>query len=271
MSDETKASAGRAIEIEARIAAPAEAVWRALTESAQLRSWFAPDARVEPGEGGSIWMSWGAGVEGTAMIEVWEPNAHLRLVEQWAGARTTIDWFITAESGEQTVLRLVHSGFGDDAEWDDFYEGTLSGWSYFVRHLQIYLERLRGMTRTMLKQRRAMKVPRELAWRHMLACAGVAAASIADAGAVVDLVFGTERTKAVVEVARAPGVLGLRLPEHGDAMLMVELEPGGESWHCGIWLSTYGLPDAQQERLRKALDRFADEVCEDEGSAEPAQ
>lgn len=43
-------SAGGTVEIEA----PIERVWRALTEAAELERWFPLEARVEPGEGGSI-------------------------------------------------------------------------------------------------------------------------------------------------------------------------------------------------------------------------
>ena len=45
-----------------------DAVWRALTEADELRRWFPVDARVSPGVGGSIWLSWGDGAEGEAPI-----------------------------------------------------------------------------------------------------------------------------------------------------------------------------------------------------------
>ena len=56
------------------IAAPRDLVWKAITEGAEIMKWFAPEARVEPGVGGSILLSWGPGMEGKAPITIWEPG-----------------------------------------------------------------------------------------------------------------------------------------------------------------------------------------------------
>jgi uncharacterized protein YndB with AHSA1/START domain len=55
------------------IAAPAELVWKAISEADEIMRWFAPQAKVEAGPdgnlaGGTMWLSWGPGVEGTARI-----------------------------------------------------------------------------------------------------------------------------------------------------------------------------------------------------------
>lgn len=42
----------------ARRRGAAGGVWRALTEAEELTRWFPLQARVTPGEGGEIWMSW---------------------------------------------------------------------------------------------------------------------------------------------------------------------------------------------------------------------
>jgi Activator of Hsp90 ATPase homolog 1-like protein len=47
------------------IKAPADVVWRAITEAEEIQRWFAPEVRVEPGVGGSMWVSFGPGMEGT--------------------------------------------------------------------------------------------------------------------------------------------------------------------------------------------------------------
>ena len=48
----------RSITKEVRIDAPVEAVWKALTDAAELTRWWPLDAKVKPGPGGFIWMSW---------------------------------------------------------------------------------------------------------------------------------------------------------------------------------------------------------------------
>ena len=65
---------------EIEIDAPVEDVWRALTDSEELTRWYVEAARVEPGEGGSYWVSWGGGIEGRGRIDAWEPGSRLRLV-----------------------------------------------------------------------------------------------------------------------------------------------------------------------------------------------
>lgn len=142
----------RSHETEITIAAPIEEVWRALTEARELERWFAPDMQVEPGIGGSMTASWGPGMAGTQTIEVWEPNRHLRLIDDRteaptrdgaSPARLVVDYFLETRDGK-TVLRLVHSGFGPGADWDGEYEGTRVGWAGFFRTLRHGLERHPG-------------------------------------------------------------------------------------------------------------------------------
>jgi hypothetical protein len=47
----------------------------------------------------------------------------------------------------QTRLRLVHSGFGSGAAWDDELEGVTNGWNYGLRVLSHYLAHHRGADR----------------------------------------------------------------------------------------------------------------------------
>ena len=150
----------RSHETRIEIDAPIEEVWRAITEERELERWFAPIMKVTPGAGGSMSASWGPGMEGQPKpIEVWEPNRHLRVVEEreWthgcdgseqrgsSKAKIGYDYFLETTAGGKTLLRLVHSGFGDDASWDGEYEGTKSGWPTFFRTLKHGLERHPGV------------------------------------------------------------------------------------------------------------------------------
>ncbi|HSR43367.1 MAG TPA: SRPBCC domain-containing protein [Longimicrobiales bacterium] len=74
---EETSTAPRILEIVREIDAPAEAVWRALSDAEELRRWFPLDARVEPRPQGSIWPSWGPGCETEAPLHAWEPGRRL--------------------------------------------------------------------------------------------------------------------------------------------------------------------------------------------------
>jgi uncharacterized protein YndB with AHSA1/START domain len=136
------------------IDAPVEEVWKALAEPAALERWFGPKMTVEPGVGGYVLADWGPGLAWKTVIEVWEPNRHLRLVETrdrvmspvdepLEPCRLVEDFYLEAQGG-RTILRLVHSGFGASSSWDNEYEGTRQGWkSCFIR-LKHGLERHRN-------------------------------------------------------------------------------------------------------------------------------
>jgi uncharacterized protein YndB with AHSA1/START domain len=148
----------RSHETTIEIAAPPETVWKGITEASEIVRWFAPEARVEPGEGGQYFVSWGPGMGGTSRITIWEPERHLQVVEdrKFAGGRKegcveptdaigapaqiAVDYYLEAKGGS-TVLRLVHSGFGMTADWDNEFESTHYGWMMFLRNLRHALTR----------------------------------------------------------------------------------------------------------------------------------
>ena len=114
-------------ELKIEVAATPAELWKALTTAHGIESWFAPIAKVEPGVGGGITVGWGPGMEFTQAIEVWEPEHHLH-----AGR---VDYYIEG-NGDTTILRLVESGFGDDAKFDGEFESTGKAWPVFMTMLK---------------------------------------------------------------------------------------------------------------------------------------
>lgn len=173
MSDETKT---RSVQAEVEIAAPVEAVWRALSEAEELTRWFPPEARVVPGEGGSIRIAWDGNWATESRIEIWDPPRRLRTVTDQApfdasgqaiqGAAplpVAIDYQIEARAGGAR-LRLVHSGFGSGADWDGEIEGVRRGWGFELPCLRHYLERHRGRDRRAIWIQLTTALPEGEAW-----------------------------------------------------------------------------------------------------------
>ena len=142
----------RAHETRVEIDAPIEEVWKALTDAPSIARWFAPKMTVEPGPGGYVIADWGPGVEWRTAIEIWEPNKRLRLTETRERVLSASpveeklepcfliqDYFLETAKGK-TILRLVHSGFGNSSEWDKEYEGTKGGWADCFLRLKHGLE-----------------------------------------------------------------------------------------------------------------------------------
>jgi len=114
-------------ELKIEVAATPAELWKALTTAQGIENWFAPIAKVQPGAGGGITLGWSPEMEFTQEIEVWEPEKHLR-----AGRS---DYYIEA-NGATTILRLVQSGFGDDAKFDAEFESTGTAWPVFMTMLK---------------------------------------------------------------------------------------------------------------------------------------
>jgi hypothetical protein len=196
---------------------------------------------------------------------VWEPGRRLQWSDEPMGkpaAVLAVDFHIEHARGK-TIVRLVHSGFGDGPDWDQQYDGTKGGWSYFMKNLAHYLQRHYGTARTMVCDRRPAGMSRAEAWLHLLGREGLALEPPVDQlreGDAFRARLGDQSLEGSVLMSERPHRFAATLPSLNDSLLFVEMEPGGESWRCGVWLSTYGVEPARTERLQSALTERADAV-----------
>jgi len=87
MSTDGKDKDTRSMEVLAEIRAPADVVWRALTDGRELSNGFAPAARVDkPGVGGTVTLSWGEGITWQTKIHIAQPGKHLRWLDDPPGS-----------------------------------------------------------------------------------------------------------------------------------------------------------------------------------------
>jgi uncharacterized protein YndB with AHSA1/START domain len=249
----------RAIEMEVTVDAPVEAVWKALSEGDEMQRWFPPEARIEPGVGGRILVSWGPGMEGEGMIERWEPNRRIAWVQGGMPVRVVVDFELEGRGGT-TVVRLVHSGFGADSDWDEMYDSTRAGWTYFLFNLAFYLARHRGTVRRLIFSRRKTSRPVAEVWRALLGKEGLNVSSVT-AGEKCTLAVGDSgRMQGRVEIVRAPHNFAGVIESLNDGLIFVEMEPGSPSWHCGVWISLYGVPEERARALQSGLDVLMKEI-----------
>jgi hypothetical protein len=206
-------------------------------------------------------LSWDAAATWPTTIEIWNPEHHLR----WADApspttdgipapRMITDWFISNEAGA-TVLRLVHSGFGEGASWDDQVDATSEGWKYFLWNLEVCLTRHRGVHRRMVSTRRRVEGSRVALWDSLFASGVVTVESSAVDPKPCTLVLGSHVLDGIVETLKAQSSLAARFTSLADALLFIELEGSAPSgFHVGFWLSTYGVDEATVADLQQSLD-----------------
>jgi hypothetical protein len=219
----------RPIEIEITIKAPVDAVWRAITEADGLTRWFCREARVTPGEGGSVWISWGNGIEGESPITIWEPNKRLRTGSEETGI---VDYYLDGGSGE-TRLRIVQSGFGQD--WGPEYDAVKGAWPVFLWLLRRTLEDRPGHQ---VVESIPAPGPASDRWPEILALFGMTE------GPTTTVTIDGETSAATVEKLDAPGYLAASL-ESGP-LLAIFNEVGTEGGLITIALA--GLDDGADPR-----------------------
>lgn len=244
MSDEKKVIA------EVTIAASPEDVWRAVSEGEEIKKWFCLDARVTPGKGGAVWMSFGEGMDWETPIEVWEPNHHLRTADPPPN-KIAVDYFIEARGGE-TVLRIVHSGFGADA-WEDELDNLNAGWRTFAATMKHYLEQHRGEPRAVAYFRHpAVELERSEVFPRMLQALDVPLVGEGEH-------FRGSLFEGTADVVKAPINFSGALTNFNRGFVMIEIEPGKGKCRPAVWVSLYGdaMGEAASltERLRDIVTR----------------
>ncbi|MGZ4777587.1 MAG: SRPBCC family protein [Thermoanaerobaculia bacterium] len=253
----------RKVEKQIAIKADAAAVWKALTDAEELKRWFPLDAKVTPGLGGSIMVTWSEGGEGdwVSEIAIWEPNRHLRTVDpprEGSPVRMAIDYSIESSRSE-TVLRLVHSGWASDA-WDDEIDSTDSGWAAFLGNLKHYLEHHRGEPRALAFYRHPpIAIDRHEAFIRTLHALGFVANQPLQSGDRYDITAESgDRFQGEIRLVKPPMVLIATTENWSNGWLMVEIEPGRGRCRPAVWLSLYGEARrdaaALTERFRNLLE-----------------
>ncbi len=251
----------REYEMKIDIEAPPEEVWRALTEAQELVRWFPLQAKVEPRQGGAMHWSWGKSWTWETRIEAWEPPRLLRLVQedsrpydadgkplpagQAAPARLVVEFALESRAGK-TSLRLVHSGFGRGARWDEEFDGIQMGWQFELRSLKQYLQRHRGRDRHVGWAHLTTPLAHEEAWAKLLS----AEAFPFERGA---LEAGREYAIQAATGDRFSGTIGLHIPERELYGTVRELDGGilrlythrtGSRTIVSAWLATYAASGA---------------------------
>lgn len=246
---------------EIEIAASPAAVWKALTDAEELSRWFPLSARVKPGVGGSIFISWGPGFEGESRITGWEPQALLRVLQQLEGIAgpdgITIEWKIVpaAAGGGATILRLVQSGFSAGGDWaDEYFASTEFGWGFMLVNLRHYLERHAGTPRQVAWPRRKIAYSREEAYRRLTAPGGLFREGTGGLSAGTEYMIEAatgESFEGRVEFVRPPRGFCLTVRHLNDALYWVSIEGVAGEHEGQIWLSSYSLPQAKVEGFEK--------------------
>jgi len=144
---------GRVIRGEIRTSASPEQVWEAWTDPQKISQWFTDRAEGRP-EVGTTFM-WYFDRFNYALpytVAAAEPGRQfaLRWDQPGSGYPPGLLEITIHREGGETVLRLVNSGFKESADWNDEYEGIVSGWRMSLAILKHYLENYFGQPKSQL-------------------------------------------------------------------------------------------------------------------------
>jgi uncharacterized protein YndB with AHSA1/START domain len=139
----------RAITKQVVVKAPVDAVWNAWTTTQGVKSFFAPDARVEARPDGpfEIYMNPYAepGMKGADNMRFLAVQPQKMISYTWnappslpeARQQRTVVIVRFAPAGEgQTQVTLTHLGWGDGGEWDKAYQYFDRAWGSVLGNLQ---------------------------------------------------------------------------------------------------------------------------------------
>lgn len=132
------------IQREIVIDAPADVVWRTITEPAQIERWFVErvELDLQPGGHGTFAFTDRAGEAVTAPIVVQTVDAPHRFAFRWGRVRgelpepgdsVLVEFTLSPEGAERTRLRVVETGL-DAAAWPDdeksrYADDHRNGWA----------------------------------------------------------------------------------------------------------------------------------------------
>lgn len=250
----------RSVETELEIDAPVEAVWKALTDGDEMTRWFPLEARVEPGEGGSVYMSWKNEYDATNPITAWEENRHFATAWEMEHLPNplVVDYHLETVGGK-TVLRLVHSGFPTDETWENFYQSVCHGWAFELRSLRHYLERHAGKPRSVVYLRRRMEVTLPEAWDQLVGPGGIAlepgAKELAEGASYRSTSPMGGACSGRVLVCKPGVIFAATVDELGDGLLRFYMDPcqaNPELSDLMLWVSLWGRPASEVDALRAA-------------------
>ena len=269
----------RQFETQLEIAAPRDAVWDALTRDAELRRWFAPRASVDPRVGGEVVWEWAGHHRWPQRIEVLEPGARLRTrydsqVDGAGGGKQPL-WidFLLEGRGGATTLRVVQSGFGPEADFDQEYDGISRGWPVELRSLRLYLEQHRGRDRRLAWSSRDLTLDPAVAWARLTGPEGLRCGAAVEA-----LREGEPFSFETADGDRFEGT-ALRCDRHefsgdarshGGAFLRLSVERWGGMAHVWCWLGAYECGPDETAALQQRWDAMLDRLFAANGDARPA-
>ncbi len=131
----------RSVEHDVSAVADLDTVWRLLTTTDGLASWFGTEAAIELRVGGTYEIGWGGEERIVGEVAELDEGRRLRIVYLHDGDEVGGEEWLLSHADGVTTIRLVHSlpdpGVDD---WDGWYGDYRRGWRLFLTSLRYAAE-----------------------------------------------------------------------------------------------------------------------------------
>lgn len=141
--------AGPVVTKEVRLAVPPAKAWEAWADPLKIAQWFVDRADGFAKAGGTVtWHFDAFDMHMPVPVVEAEPGKSYVIAGEIPGRPPFLQEVLIEQEGGSTILRLLNSGFGEGAAWEDEIEGVDSGWQLALAHLKLWLERYAPATRS---------------------------------------------------------------------------------------------------------------------------
>ena len=191
-----------------------EQVWEAIATGPGIDSWFMGRNTVEPREGGSTAMVVAEMFTAHGTVTAWEPPHRLATRSDTAhdGTFHAFEYLVEARDQGSTVVRLVHSGFLGQDDWESEFNALRAGDPMYLRTLGTYLRYFPGRVATPIGIFAPPQPDEDTVWQGLLRGLGLGAE--VTEGQPVRLTTPDGRIVAgVVDSVLYPSFLGVRTDE----------------------------------------------------------
>lgn len=172
----------RWVEMEVLVPGTPEQVWQAMATGPGNTAWFTRTT-IEERVGGKLSFNFGPEMSSAGEINLWEPPHRFGYTEyEWGEKAPPIatEITITSRSGDQCLVRMVHSLFASSDEWDDQVESFEGGWPGFFAVLRLYLSHFAGQKGASFQAMRATEGEHLSIWTQLTERLGLAGANVGE-------------------------------------------------------------------------------------------
>jgi uncharacterized protein YndB with AHSA1/START domain len=177
MTDPEDTSETRSFELEIEVPGTPEEIWDAIATGPGITAWMHP-TEVEEREGGRLAFDMGSGMNMSGKVTGWDPPKRFVEESEWEveGAPKALlatEWLIEGRGGGTCVVRMVTTGFGTEAAWDDEIEGFTEAMESALQSLRLYLTHFPGQRGTWMRVFGSSTAPQDETWTRLIDALGL--------------------------------------------------------------------------------------------------